>query len=134
MNDTLDRIRQSEHFELSKRRDNALARTRQMWLWGQENLPEKYQDRFALLKREDLRTARAWAIKEHLRRLWQQPDVAAAARAFFDHWHQWVKGCGMTPLIRLPRPSPARSSRSSITAGILSPPPAVKGSTARLRP
>jgi len=100
MNDTLDRIRQSEHFELSKRRDNTLARTRQMWLWGQENLPEKYQDRFALLKREDLRTARAWAIKEHLRRLWQQPDVAAA-RAFFDHWHQWVKGCGMTPLIRL---------------------------------
>lgn len=102
MNQTLDRIRQSENFELSRRRDDTLARTRQMWLWSEENLPEKYQDRFALLKAQDLKTAKAWALKEHLRRLWEQPDVQTA-RAFFGHWQAWVQRTKLVPLVRLAR-------------------------------
>jgi transposase len=89
LNKALDRVRQSENWELSRKQDQTLARTRQMWLWGQENLPEKYQEQFAVLKSLDLKTAKAWALKEHLRRLWDQPDVEAA-RAFFGHWKEWV--------------------------------------------
>jgi transposase len=100
LNQTLDRIRQSEHGELSRKQDDTLARTRQMWLWSQENLPEKYQERFASLKTLDLKTAKAWALKEHFRRLWDQPDVTTA-RAFFRHWKRWVTRTKLTPMIRL---------------------------------
>ncbi len=99
-NQVLDRIRQGEHAELSKRRDDTLARTRQLWLWSQENLPEKDQDRFKALQQRDLRTSRAWAIKEHLRRLWHQPTVESATE-FFTHWHAWVQRSGLRPLVRL---------------------------------
>jgi transposase len=100
LNQTLDRIRQSENWELSRKQDDTLARTRQMWLWSQENLPEKYQDRFQVLKDQDLKTAKAWALKEHFRRLWDPPDVPTA-RAFFTHWKQWVQRTKLTPMIRL---------------------------------
>lgn len=102
MNQALDRIRQSENWELSRRQDDTLARTRQMWLWAEENLPEKYQERFALLKAQDLKTSRAWGLKEHLRRLWDQPDVAAA-KAFFGHWKEWVRRSKLGPMIHLAR-------------------------------
>jgi transposase len=98
--EALDHVRRNEQFELSRKRDHTLVRTRQMWLWSQENLPEKYQDRFKLLKDQDLKTARAWAIKEHLRRLWHQPDVPTA-RGFFAHWHRWAIGSKLVPMIRL---------------------------------
>jgi len=101
-NEALDRIRQSENWELSRQKDQTLARTRQLWLWSQENLPEKYQDRFAQLKTLDLKTAKAWALKEHLRRLWDQPDVAAARR-FFGHWKRWVQRTKLPPMIHLAR-------------------------------
>lgn len=99
-NQALDRVRQGEQFELSRKRDDTLVRTRQMWLWSEENLPEKYQDRFKTLKDQDLKTAKAWALKEHLRRLWDQPG-AAEAGSFFDHWHQWVQKTKLGPMMRL---------------------------------
>jgi len=63
LNKALDRVRQSENFELSRRKDQTLAKTRQMWLWGQENLPEKYQERFGILKDLDLKTSKPWALR-----------------------------------------------------------------------
>jgi len=99
-NDALDHVRQGEQSELSRKRDNTLLRTRQMWLWSQENLPEKYQERFNALKDQDLKTARAWALKEHLRRLWDQPGVKEA-REFFAHWDQWAQRSKLGPMMRL---------------------------------
>jgi transposase len=102
LNQALDQVRRKENFELSRKQDQTLAKTRQMWLWSQENLPEKYQERFASLKEMDLKTAKAWALKEHLRRLWDQPDVAAA-RAFFGHWKEWVLRTKLAPMMRVVR-------------------------------
>jgi transposase len=41
--------------------------------------------RFALLKALTLKTARAWALKESLRELWQYTRVGWAER----HWKRW---------------------------------------------
>jgi transposase len=101
-NEALDQVRKSEQLELSRRKDDRLLRTRQMWLWGQENLPQKYQDRFKALKDQDLKTAKAWALKEHLRHLWRQAD-SQQAREFFKHWQQWAKGSKLPPMVRLAR-------------------------------
>ena len=43
-----------------------------MWLYSSENLPEKHHERFEELRSSDLKTARAWAIKENLRLLWSE--------------------------------------------------------------
>jgi transposase len=102
LNKALDRVRQSENWELSRKQDQTLAKTRQMWLWGQENLPEKYQERFASLKQMDLKTSKAWALKEHLRHLWDQPDVATA-KVFFGHWKDWVVKTKLKPMLHLAR-------------------------------
>jgi hypothetical protein len=50
--------------------DGGLYRTKYLWLYSEENLPERHRDRFASLRGGDLKTARAWAIKESLRHLW----------------------------------------------------------------
>src|ERR1700743_2954660 len=102
LNKALDRVRQSENVELSRRKEQTLAKTPQMWLWGKENLPEKYQERFRVLKDLDLKTSKAWALKEHLRRLWDQTDVQPATD-FFGHWSDWVKKTGLKPMVHVAR-------------------------------
>ncbi|WP_162009529.1 transposase [Thermoplasma volcanium] len=45
-------------------------KTRCLWLYSPENLPDKYGERYEILKESDLKTARVYAIKENLRNLW----------------------------------------------------------------
>jgi transposase len=70
---------------LAKAGDDTLKGSRQLWLFAQENVPEKRREEFAALVRADLQTAKAWAAKETLRRTWQQPSVEAA-RAHIQAW------------------------------------------------
>ena len=39
-----------------------LTGTKYLWLFAEENIPEKMVERFAFLKECNLKTARAWAI------------------------------------------------------------------------
>jgi transposase len=59
-----------------------------LWLFAQENLPEKHQERFAILKGLHLKTARAWAIKEMLRDLWRYKRRGWAVK----HFRSWNRG------------------------------------------
>lgn len=100
LNEALDRVRQQENEDLSRQRDQRLAKTRMLWLWAEEHLPEKYRARFAALKDQDLRTAKAWAMKENLRHLWEQ-STPRVAQAFFNKWDHWVQRSGLKPLMRV---------------------------------
>jgi hypothetical protein len=53
--------------------DGTLTGSKYLWLYAEENLPAKHQERFAPLKAGHLHTTRAWAIKESLRDLWGSP-------------------------------------------------------------
>jgi transposase len=97
LTDALDRVRQREHAKLSRQQIDTLARTRQLWLWSEPNLPAKHRDRFEQLKTQDLRTARAWALKENLRHLWSQP-TPEAARDYFSRWYDWVQREAIKPI------------------------------------
>jgi transposase len=99
VNEAMDRVRQQEQASSYYARA-ALSRSRQMWLWGEENLPSKYSDRFAELKRMDLQTAKAWAMKENLRHLWTQPCLTAA-RDHLVHWLEWVERSRLKPLMHV---------------------------------
>ena len=58
-------------------------------LYSAENLPAKHKERFAVLRQDNLKTARAWAIKESLRVLWHYRPQGWAKR-FWTRWYFWA--------------------------------------------
>lgn len=68
--EAVDKVRKSEHKQLSKLGEEILKGTKYLWLWSQENIPEWRREEFNTIKTKDLRICRAWAIKENLRHLW----------------------------------------------------------------
>ncbi len=65
--------------------DKSLSGTKYLWLYSAENLSERHQDRSALLRSGDLKTARASAIKESLRHLWSYKRRGWGEK----HWKRW---------------------------------------------
>lgn len=97
MNEAVDRVRREEHRELTRRKDDTLKGTRYWWLYGSENLPTKYRQAFRRVRDQNLRTSRAWAMKETLRDLWTYGSVTWA-RKFFGHWRHWVNRSRLEPV------------------------------------
>lgn len=95
MNRAVDRIRLRECRDLKRSGNPLLTGTKHWWLYAEENLPERHREAFDRVKSEELRVAKAWAIKEALRKLWEQPHEAAAT-AYFTHWYAWAIRSGLT--------------------------------------
>lgn len=85
-NKAVNAVRVQEARALSARGDDTLKGSRQLWLYGQENVPEKRRQDFDALVKADLQTARAWAAKETLRHTWSQPGIEVAR----GHVHAWL--------------------------------------------
>lgn len=97
MNHAVDKVRLGEHRQLSSVGSNLLKGTKHWWLYARENLPQRYRDDFEQVKTQNLRTSRAWAIKESLRSLWDY-GTATWARKFFTRWFGWAKHSRLTPV------------------------------------
>jgi transposase len=102
MLEAVDAVRKSEHRRLLAEGDDTLKRTKYLWLFSEENLPEKHAERFALLKRMHLKTGRAWAIKESLRDLWNYRRKGWARR-HWQAWYHWATHSGLTPVVKVAR-------------------------------
>lgn len=97
----VDQVRRDENTSLLRQEEkSALTKTRHMWLYSEGNLPERYADRFAELKAMDLKTAKAWGMKELLRRLWSFTHKPAAGR-FLTRLIRSLKAMRLKPLQRL---------------------------------
>jgi len=97
MNEAVDKVRRGENRQLRSEGDDRLVGSKHMWLYAQENLPDRYAWNFWALRTSKLTTARAWAIKESLRALWNQPTLAAAV-AWWRHWHYWATHSRLAPV------------------------------------
>jgi len=97
MNQAVDKVRLGEHRELSELGSDLLKGTKHWWLYAAENLPDRYRERFESVKAQNLRTARAWALKETLRGLWDYGTTAWAGK-FFGRWFGWAKRSRLTPV------------------------------------
>jgi transposase len=97
MNNAVDLVRRRENRELRTDGDERLVGSKYWWLYGIENLPEKHRAAFTTLRNADLRTARAWALKESLRSLWKQPTLKAAS-IWWKRWHAWATRSRLTPV------------------------------------
>jgi transposase len=94
----VDDVRKREHRELRNVGDETLTRSKYLWLYAQENLPERHRQRFQELKAINLKTGRAWAIKESLRDLWTYVRRTSADR-FWKRWFLWATHSRLKPII-----------------------------------
>lgn len=102
MNDAVNEVRKAEHRRLLAQGDEILTGTRQLWLYGIENVPASSAARFDQVKFINLQTSRAWAIKEVFRSFWLCAD-ADEARRHFDHWYGWAIRSRLQPVKKVAR-------------------------------
>jgi transposase len=97
MTKAVDRVRREENQVMRPQGDERLVGTKYMWLYGKENLPEKYQADFEMLRQSTLKTARAWAIKESLRGLWNCDDLEGGQQ-WWKRWYFWATHSRLEPV------------------------------------
>ncbi len=87
--------------------DERLTGTKYAWLRHPANFSEDAWREFRALRESDLKTARAWALKETAMRLFDYRRESAA-RAFFEQWRGWASRSRLTPMVTVARMLTAR--------------------------
>jgi transposase len=102
LNNAVNEVRCLEAVAGSGADRKALKKTRQMWLWGEENLPQRYAERFDTLKNSALKTARAWGIKE-LWRTFKNCIDEKDGLSFFKKWYHLAIQSKLEPIKKVAR-------------------------------
>jgi transposase len=97
LNEAVDKVRRQEHKALKRTGDERLKGSKQLWLFNPENLNEDRWIEFEALKDQELKTSRAWAIKEQFRWFWEY-RYAGNARKFFARWRGWAARSRLRPI------------------------------------
>jgi transposase len=97
MNDAVDTVRRRENRQLREMGDDRLVGSKHLWLYGAERVPDESFNDFFALRCANLKTSRAWAIKETLRYLWDQP-TRTTGEAWYKHWHFWATHSRLPPV------------------------------------
>lgn len=100
LNEAVDQVRRQEHKQLKQVGDNRLTGSKQLWLFNPENLSEDHWLEFENLKDQELKTSRAWAIKEQFRWLWEY-RYEGNARKFFQRWYGWASRSRLKPIVKV---------------------------------
>lgn len=97
MNQAVDEVRkQDDRVGIWSRRWGRIN-YRNLWLYGVENLPERYQEPLRHLRKRLRRTARAWELKELLREFFRCSTVEQA-QLLFRRWYAWAVRCRLAPV------------------------------------
>lgn len=94
----VDQVRRAENKELRAAGDERLTGTKYQWLRHPARFSEAAWREFRTLREADLKTARAWALKETAMRLFDYRSEAAARR-FFALWQGWASRSRLTPMV-----------------------------------
>lgn len=97
INEAVNEVRRQEVVMGSGKERIMLKKTQHLWLWGEENLPKRYADRFEELKQSTLKTARAWRIKELWRTFKNCVDMADGI-SFFKKWYRFAMVSKLEPM------------------------------------
>lgn len=96
----IDEVRQYEHKQLTRQKDERLKGTKWQWLMPAKSLPDDQRLNFEQLRKSDLRTAQAYGMRESFRHFWQMHDVEQA-RQHFENWYNWIMRTSMLPMRRI---------------------------------
>ena len=102
LNEAVNEVRKSEHRSLQAQGDDTLKGTRQLWLYGVENVPAHHAARFERICRTNLATSRAWMHKEIFRNLWLC-DTVEEARSYFQKWYAGAIRSRLAPVKKVAR-------------------------------
>ena len=100
LNEAVDKVRRQEHKALQAQGDDTLTHTKRLWLYNPENMDDKQWMSFELLKDLELKTSRAWAIKEQFRWFWEY-GYAGNALKFFRRWYSWASRSRLQPMAKV---------------------------------
>jgi transposase len=100
LSEALDQVRRAEHKALRQEEDFSLKGTKHLLLRRPENLDEADREWLDAIRETELKTARAWAIREHFRWFWDYA-YAGNAKKFFAGWHAWAVRSRLPPMKRV---------------------------------
>jgi transposase len=100
LGDAVDRVRRKENKILQAAGDDRLAGTRYDWLRNPVSMEPKDRKEFAELRHSELKTARAWALKEIFLRLYEYV-YERPARKHFRWWHNWAVRSRLPPVVEV---------------------------------
>ena len=106
LSEAVDQVRRKENKQLRAAGDDRLAGTRYDWLRHPGKMEPDDRKEFAVLRDSNLKTARAWALKEAMMAfvtyLYERP-----ARKHYRWWHNWAVRSRLKPVIEKARNDPA---------------------------
>src|SRR5688572_13750805 len=101
--EAMDQVRRREQRELRARGDRRLTGTKFLWLKthvGRRDFTADARRQFRQLRASTLKSARAWAMKEAFRHIWDYRSIDRA-RAFFERWQAWAIRSRLRPMIHV---------------------------------
>ena len=96
----VDQVRRAEHKQLLKEGDDILTGSRYSVLRSEETRTEKHQSVLDEICGRNLKTSRAWAIKESFTSFWQARNRGFAEEIFKD-WYSWAVRSQLKPVIKV---------------------------------
>jgi transposase len=102
LGEAVDRVRRGENKTLRAAGDDRLKGTRYDWLRHPAGMEPKDRQEFAALRNSNLKTARAWALKEAAMALFSY-IYERPARKHFRWWHGWAVRSRLRPMIETAR-------------------------------
>jgi transposase len=97
LNRAVDDVRRDEARDLKKTNPELLKRTRYIWLKNPENLTDKQRARLGHLEKLNLRSNRAYLLKESFREFWNYRRKGWAKR-FLKKWFWWATHSRLKPM------------------------------------
>ena len=102
MNEAVNDVRKLEHRRLQAAGDDLLKGTRQLWLYGLENVPPQRAQQFEEVWRINTQTSRAWRLKEVFRNFWLC-DTVQEAQDYFQQWYSRAIRSRLGPVKKVAR-------------------------------
>ena len=102
LGDAVDQVRRSENKKLRRDDNDILVGTRYLWLTNPDHLSERRWLDFAELRKSQLKTARAWALKETAMTLWDYNTRGWAEKAW-KKWYSWAIRSRLDPIKKVAR-------------------------------
>ena len=98
LSEAVDKVRRQEHRQLKAAGDDSLAGTRYDWLRHPARMDPADRRAFKVLRDSNLKTARAWALKEAMMAFFEY-SYERPARKHFRWWHNWCVRSRLAPMM-----------------------------------
>ena len=102
LNEAVDQVRRRENRHLMAEGCQDLKGTRYLWLFNPANLSAEQAESFSEIVARNLKTARAWEIKETFAGFWKRPSIKSG-EVYFRRWYARAIRSRLAPIKKAAR-------------------------------